>query len=76
MPMFEWSSDRFASYSEGYIIVCAANVESARKKAIKEYKRRYTCEYSGLNEGDFKKFLEDIESEPSVDDVLFHYGSD
>lgn len=72
MPMFKWSSDRFADYYDGHIIVCAANVESARKKAIKAYKANYV--HDKPNEREFKEFLKDVGREPSVDDVIFIYG--
>lgn len=74
MPMYRWSSERFAEYTDGDIVVIADTVAEARKKAKKEYDKRFSAE-SYYEQAVRRLFLADIAKTPTQDEVLFIYGS-
>ena len=71
MKLYHWSSERFASYHPGSIIVMAKDVKEARRKVMKEYKRIH--KYKQIREIEY-----DISLEPTIleSHVSFEYGSD
>jgi len=83
MKLFHWSSDRFAGYLDGDIVVIATDVESAREKAKSFYLKHNHFEledeegYSYWSDR-LETFLKGIEKEPLSDDdeVLIFYGSE
>lgn len=68
--MYHWSSDRFASYTNGDIIAVADTVEAARALVLEKYREVY-------GDVDIHTVERDITDEPqTADEVLFIYGSD
>lgn len=76
MPLYSWKSEALAGYLEGSIIVLASNVSAARKKVIKEVRRRNQNAQPDTLEKRLAAFEKDIASEPDTIDVHFIYGSD
>lgn len=74
MKTYHWKSERFADYLDGDIIVRASSVESARKKADKEYRRQYDVSDT-YDRRQYVEFLSDIATEPDEIEVQFMYGS-